>query len=205
MNTRHTPHGAPRLFLQEKAHENGRGCDTQRTEAGPFTRLVAWLVYALALLVAPSLFPATFELTNGTDVALRYTLYSSQHMHVPAQSSVVYDVPWQGNTNLYVAWFNASGSAVNVVNQWVDGGNVRYRVAVYSLHDGATNVVKPLTSVDRYLAYMQNPVVAMKLPGSDADTESMVTGFQFAVVLGFGFLLMWVFRRMHGNINHNQP
>jgi len=38
-----------------------------------------------------------------------------------------------------------------------------------------------------------------------ANSEALTSGFQFALVMGTGYLIFWVFRRMRGPINHNDP
>jgi len=192
----HTPHGAPRLFRHEKAHENGRGCDTKRPQAGLMTRLLGWGVLLVFMVLTGRTYAGLCQLTlvNGTtsDYALVLDTYpSTAQLYLPmkAGTTSVYTVEqqaWEGAFLLNAGGIHSyPGMASVATSTRVIGGIGGF----YST--GGLTVRSLATSSDGGT--------------QQADTEALVAGFQFACVLGFGFVLMWVYRRMHGPINHNQP
>jgi len=211
MKTTNTPpamsltlHGAPRLFRHEKAHENGRGCDTKRPLAGQIARVIGWGVLAVFIALTGDAYAMEFAVQNRTTSARTYEVHTLSPLYVDQYGDSVretsdtayFDVPAGAvhRMELPVAQFVVLTTPQAVMN--INGCTHATTVFV---SDTGNSPAAAVFGKGQYVSSAGGTGIG------DADTEAMTAGFAFALVLGFGFLLMWVFRRMHGNINHNQP
>lgn len=130
LDSRPTPHGGPRLS-ERKAHENGRGSDTTRPQAGwAFWLLWGGVVIFLLLTGAPFADAFTLNISNDTDSLGRVQLYETgqnlRYFYAPPNTSVTVQLPDTDDLQLDIARRYGGGDGMT----WV--GEATYYTAVHT-------------------------------------------------------------------------